>query len=124
MKDAKLELTVTPKITSEGKISMEIEASNKYADWQKTNTSNENPPLVASNVESTVVVNDGDTIVIGGIHKSTETTGVSGIPWLYKIPILGWLFKEKGIVREQRELLIFITPKIFDADLKARPTNL
>ncbi|MCK9274443.1 MAG: secretin and TonB N-terminal domain-containing protein [Syntrophales bacterium] len=112
MKDAKLELTVTPKITSEGKVSMIIQASNKYADWQKTNTNNENPPLVASNVDSTVIVNDGDTIVIGGIYKSTETDAESGVPWLMKIPVLGWLFKEQTIVKDQRELLIFITPRI------------
>ncbi len=112
MKDAKLELVVTPKITPEGKISMAILASNKYADWGKTNANNENPPLVASNVESTVIVSDGDTIVIGGIYKSSEIDGESGVPWVSKIPILGWLFKEQSIVKEQRELLIFITPKV------------
>lgn len=112
MKDAKLELVVTPKITPEGKISMAILASNKYADWGKTNANNENPPLVASNVESTVIVSDGDTIVIGGIYKSSEIDGESGVPWVSKIPILGWLFKEQSIVKEQRELLIFITPKM------------
>ncbi|MBN1546774.1 MAG: secretin and TonB N-terminal domain-containing protein [Syntrophaceae bacterium] len=112
MKDAKLELDVKPKITSEGKISMEISASSKYADWKKVNKNNENPPLVASNVESKVVVKDGDTIVLGGIMKSSNIKSNTGVPWLSKIPVLGWLFKSESTFLEERELLIFVTPRI------------
>lgn len=112
MKDAKLELQVKPKITPDGKISMEVNASNKYADWNKVNTNQENPPLVASNVESTIVVNNGDTLVLGGIYKTTETTAVTGVPWLSKIPVLGWLFKSRTTVKDKKELLIFVTPRI------------
>ncbi len=112
MKEAKLSLRVKPKITAEGKISMEIETTNKYADWSKTNTLNENPPLVSSDVLSKVVVNDGDTIVIGGIYKNTETSSVSGIPYLSQIPILGWLFKTTSKNSTKREILIFVTPTI------------
>ncbi len=112
MKDAKLELSVTPRITSEGKISMNISCSSKYADWKKVNKNNENPPLVASNVDSKVVVMDGDTIVLGGIMKTADTKSVTGIPWLSKIPVLGWLFKSEGTDVDERELMIFVTPKI------------
>lgn len=112
MKDAKLELIVTPTITPDGRISLKIEASNKYADWNKTNVSNENPPLVASNVNSKVVIDNGGTIVVGGIFKTTVSEGLSGVPFLSKIPILGWLFKYKTITKEKRELLIFVTPRI------------
>ena len=112
MKDAKLELIVTPTITPDGKISLKVEASNKYADWNKTNTSNENPPLVASNVNSKVVINNGGTIVVGGIFKTTVSEATSGVPVLSKIPILGWLFKYKTLTKDKRELLIFVTPRI------------
>jgi len=112
MKDAKLELQVKPKITPDGMISMEVNASNKYADWNKVNANSENPPLVASSVESTIVVNNGDTIVLGGIYKTTETTSESGVPWLSKIPVLGWLFKTRTVVKDKKELLIFVTPRI------------
>lgn len=112
MKDAKLELIVTPTITPEGKISLKVEASNKYADWNKTNTSNENPPLVASNVNSKVVVEDGSTIVVGGIYKMELSETLEGVPLLSTIPILGWLFKYKTVSKEKRELLIFVTPRI------------
>jgi type IV pilus assembly protein PilQ len=112
MKDAKLELLVKPKLTSEGKISMEIKCDQKAADWTKVNKNNENPPLVASNVESKVVVKDGDTIVLGGIIKTRVSKSNTGVPWLSKIPVLGWLFKSQGDDTEERELLIFVTPRI------------
>ncbi len=112
MKDAKLELNVTPKITTEGKISMVIKCDQKIADWTKVNKNNENPPLVASNVASKIVVKDGDTIVVGGIKRMSVTKSTSGVPWLSKIPLLGWLFKSQGDTTTERELLIFVTPII------------
>jgi type IV pilus assembly protein PilQ len=111
-KDAVLQLDVKPTITVDGKISMEVKATNDYADWNKTNTSNENPPIITSNVESTIVVQDGDTLVVGGIFKTTQSEATTGVPVLSKIPILGWLFKYKTYTQEKRELLIFITPRI------------
>ena len=112
MKDAKLELEVKPKITSEGKISMGIICNQKVAEWDKTNTLKENPPLVASNVDSKVVVSDGDTIVLGGIKRMATAKSQSGWPWLQKVPILGWLFKSTSNSTEERELIIFVTPRI------------
>ena len=111
-KNADLSLEVTPVITPAGKISMEIKATNNYADWKKTNVSNENPPIVKSSVESTIVIKDGDTLVVGGIYKSNESETMSGVPWLSKIPVLGWLFKYKTTSTTKRELLIFVTPRI------------
>jgi len=114
-KEATLKLEVTPIITPEGKISIKVNASNDYADWETdpaTGLRVETPPINTSSVESTVVVRDGDTIVIGGVYKMTETDSVSGVPFLSRIPILGWLFKYKTVSNEKRELLIFVTPKI------------
>ncbi len=114
-KEATLKLEVTPKITSEGKISIKVNASNDYADWETdpaTGLRIETPPINTSSVESTVVVRDGDTIVIGGVYKMTETDSVTGIPVLSRIPILGWLFKYKTVSNEKRELLIFVTPRV------------
>jgi type IV pilus assembly protein PilQ len=121
MKDAKLELIVTPTITPDGKISLKIEASNKYADWNKTNVSNENPPLVASNVNSKIVVDNGSTIVVGGIFKTTVSESLAGVPLLSKIPIHGWLFKYKTLSKETRELLIFVTPRIIGEERTSAP---
>jgi type IV pilus assembly protein PilQ len=111
-KDAALLLEVTPRITPDGKISMEVMATNDYADWTKTNTSGENPPIVTSSVESTIIVNDGDTIVVGGVHKMDKTERVDGVPWLRDVPYVGWLFKYKTETENKREILIFVTPRI------------
>lgn len=113
-KDAVLQLDAKPRITPDGRISMEVKATNDYADWQSdaAGLRVENPPIVTNSVESTVVVKDGDTIVVGGIYKLTDTTTITGVPGLSKIPILGWLFKSDVKSKVKREILIFITPKI------------
>ena len=59
-----------------------------------------------------VLVNNGDTTVIGGIYISREQSNQDRTPGLYRLPLLGWLFKRDSITDESRELLIFITPKI------------
>ncbi|HUN56182.1 MAG TPA: secretin and TonB N-terminal domain-containing protein [Smithella sp.] len=109
-KDAMLSLEVTPKITDEGKISMEIKANNDTADY--ANEVLGNPPINTSQIESKVVVSDGDTVVIGGIMQSDEEKNVTGWPFLQHIPVLGWLFKTEDINNTKKQLLIFVTPKI------------
>ena len=122
-KEALLKLEVTPKLTDEGKISMDIKASNDTPDWSKAALNPQgNPPIVKSEVESKVVINDGDTVVVGGILRSTESKAVSGWPWLQKIPVLGWLFKTDSTKRDKRQLLIFVTPKILNNDFTAEGT--
>lgn len=112
-KEAVLKLEVTPTITPEGKISIEVKANNDYADRTITE---EEPPIKTSSVESTVVVRDGDTLVIGGVYKTTASEAVEGVPWLSNIPVLGWLFKYKTVSNEKRELLIFVTPRILEKE--------
>ncbi|MCU0583254.1 MAG: hypothetical protein MUE57_05385, partial [Syntrophales bacterium] len=109
-KEAVLKLDVKPTITPEGKISMEIKATNDYADYNRSIQGN--PPINKNEVDSTVVVYDGDTIVIGGIYKSADNKVTSGVPGLYKIPLFGWLFKAEDEQRVKREILIFITPRV------------
>lgn len=109
-KEAVLKLDVKPTITPEGKISMEIKATNDYADYSRSIQGN--PPINKNEVDSTVVVFDGDTIVIGGIYKSTDNKTVAGVPGLYKLPLLGWFFKAEDEQKIKREILIFITPRV------------
>ncbi len=111
-KDAVLRLEVLPKITDDNRISMDIKATNDRADYSRANTAGENPPIVKNEVESKVVVLNGDTVVIGGVSKTDESTIVAGVPWFYKIPVLGWMFKTENVKNTKRQLLIFITPKI------------
>jgi type IV pilus assembly protein PilQ len=71
-----------------------------------------NPAINSSGVTSKIVVQDGETIVVGGIYKTIETFGMSGVPFLSKIPVLGWLFKYETKKKDTREILVFITPRI------------
>ena len=111
-KEAVLKLDVKPKITPDGTISMEIKATNDAADYAQGALLGGNPPINKSEVESKIVVRDGDTIVIGGILKTQDQRNESGVPWFMKIPVLGWLFKTEGITKQRRQLMVFITPKI------------
>ncbi len=116
-KEAVLKLDVKPKITPEGKISMEIKATNDAADYAQGEKLGGNPPINKSEVESKIVVHDGDTIAIGGIQKTEDYKDTSGVPWLSKIPVLGWLFKAESITKKRRQLMIFVTPKIMKPDV-------
>jgi type IV pilus assembly protein PilQ len=109
--DADLRLVVTPKITQDkDRISMEIDATNKDVDGSLSVLGN--PAINTSGVTSKIVVKDGDTIVVGGVFKTVETFGMAGVPFLSKIPVLGWLFKYETKFKDTRELLVFITPRI------------
>ena len=119
-KEATLKLEVTPTLTPAGRISIVVKANNDYADWEISTATGlrvENPPINTSSVESTIVVMDGDTIVVGGVYKTIMAETTAGVPWLSEIPVLGWLFKYKTVSKDKRELLIFITPRVIkDAD--------
>ena len=111
-KEAILSLEVKPRITDEGRISMEIKATNDTPDYAQGEKLQGNPPIRKNEVESKIVVQDGDTVVIGGVSRHQDDKVESGLPWLYKVPVLGWLFKTQNITKQKRQLLIFITPKI------------
>ncbi len=111
-KEAVLKLEVTPSITPDGRISMQINATNDRGDYAKAGILGDNVPIIKNEVDSKVVVEDGTTIVIGGVSKTTDDTSTSGVPWLSRIPVLGWLFKSENTDRTRKQLLIFVTPKI------------
>ncbi|MBI4687231.1 MAG: type IV pilus secretin PilQ [Nitrospirae bacterium] len=106
-KEAVLELSVTPHITPDGTIVMEILAKNDEVDASKPN-----PPISKKEAQTKVLVKDGDTLVIGGILKTTKRDNLDGVPGISKVPVLGWLFKKEKEIDDTNELLIFITPKI------------
>jgi len=91
---------------------MTISAMNNRPNRAEKDIATGNMPIFTNQVDSKVVIMDGDTIVIGGVMKSEESNVDVGVPWIYKVPVLGWLFKQENIERTKRELLIFVTPKI------------
>ena len=108
--DAALELIVVPHITPEGTILMKVEVKKNEADFSRT--SNNVPTIDTNEVETLVLINDGDTLALGGIYKKNETQDNSAVPWLGEIPVLGWLFKKELNKNETTEILVFITPRI------------
>ena len=107
-KEVDLLLEVTPHVTPDNRISMDIIIEkNDVTDFI------DGVPVIATNEATTqLLVNDGDTIVIGGIIKSTSTNVKNAFPGLHKIPVLGWLFQSNLEDADSNELLIFMNPKI------------
>jgi len=109
-KDAALTLKVTPQITAANTVIMRVSLENAAPDYSKS--VNNIPPIDTQRAITQVLVNNGDTTVIGGIYVSSEQTNKDDTPGLSRLPLLGWLFQRNGVNDESRELLIFITPRI------------
>lgn len=113
--DANLELNVTPQITSRdpketGKLIMMRVRTTRNAVGARSNPAG--PSIDRREATTQVNVRDGETMVIGGIFIDTQNNNVQGVPYLSRIPVLGWLFKNKSETVSKQELLIFLTPQI------------
>ncbi len=108
--NASLKLEVTPQITAEGTIIMDLNVKKEEPDW--THTVQGNPTIITRNANTQVLVKDGGTTVIGGIFQVNDQNSNDYVPGLHNIPLLSWLFRHKLQSSENNELLIFITPKI------------
>lgn len=105
-----IDLIVTPQISADDFIHLNIVASKSEADFAR---SVDGIPGVSEKRASTaVLVKDGETTVIGGLYRSTASDTENSIPYLSQIPILGWLFKSHSKTADNEELLVFITPHI------------
>ena len=107
---AVLKLEVTPHITMDRRIAMNIVAKKDAPDWSRTVQGA--PAINKKETGTELLVNDGDTVVIGGIIIKEESLSKQRVPWLSSIPVLGWLFRSEIKKEEERELLIFVTPTI------------
>ncbi|HQH45757.1 MAG TPA: type IV pilus secretin PilQ, partial [Candidatus Aminicenantes bacterium] len=108
--NAGLELRATPQITADGTIIMTIDIQNNAADF--STTAGGIPSITTQSAKTTVMVPDGGTTVIGGIFRVEDSITRERVPFLHQIPILGNLFKSLSKNRTNREVLIFITPRI------------
>jgi type II secretory pathway component HofQ len=121
-----INLTVIPQVSSDGFVLMNI----------KVKSSSTAPATVSGGTagvipfdelnreaEANVLVRDGETIVIGGILKDSDSTSTGGVPYLKDIPVLGWLFKNWSIDKKFEELIVFITPRIASAGSENLPTS-
>lgn len=113
-KDALLSLNVTPKITPDDRINMKVTLSQ---DSVGPTLSSAGPSINTKKIDTQVLVENGGTLVIGGVYTQSETEAKNSVPLLADIPILGWLFKNETKSNDKRELLVFITPKIMSESL-------
>ncbi len=112
-KKAVLRLDVTPQITADGRIVMNVEIrKDSVGQFVPVQGGGQVPSIDTKNVITQIQVNNGDTAVIGGIYEETIRNDVTQVPWLGNLPIVGYLFKQTGNSSEKTELLIFLTPRI------------
>lgn len=111
-KEIKLSLEVTPQITPDNKLIMDLSVIQDSI----AELTDAGPALDSTDINTQVIVNDKETLVLGGVFKNEEVNGVEKVPFLGDLPIIGNAFKYKEKNNEKMELLIFITPKILNGD--------
>ncbi len=117
-KKAVLSLKVKPQITPDGRLQLSIEVNKDRPLYE--NALLNVPPIETKNVKSEVLIENGGTVVIGGIYEEEDTNAVDQVPLLGDIPVLGHLFRSQSKVSNRKELLIFITPRIVSDALTLR----
>lgn len=116
-KEAALSLEVTPQITPDNRIIMEVKVTKDAPDFARA--LNGVPPINKNEVNAKVLVSDGETIVLGGVFSNTQTKGVEKVPLLGDLPYLGRLFRRDIVQDNKAELLIFLTPRIINTQAVA-----
>jgi type IV pilus assembly protein PilQ len=112
-KDAVLKLKVTPLITPDNRVILDLDVSDDAVGQQVTSaTGGSVPSIDTREIITQVLVNDGQTVVLGGILETTKSKAANKVPFLADIPVLGYLFRSTTDINNKTELLIFITPKI------------
>ena len=112
-KEALLELKVTPTITADGRVFLNLAVKkDEVADYTTISGFGSVPNIAKREVTTAVLIEDGQTVVIGGVYEFSDRNELSKVPFLGDLPLLGNLFKSKGRAKEKAELLIFVTPRV------------
>lgn len=117
-----LRLTVTPQVTNEGSVLLDVDVLREFA-GAEADPGTKARPINSRAAKTKVLVPNGQTAVIGGIYQNDEANSESGIPGLKDLPVFGWLFKSRSESREKNELIIFLTPRILNAKDQAVTTQ-
>ena len=115
-KKATLSLSVKPQITPDDKVIMDIKVNKDSVGTLYAGV----PSIDTNKVKTQVLVENGGTVVIGGVYAQTQTNGVDKVPLLGDIPVLGYFFRRSAKVDNKSELLVFITPKIIQEAMSLR----
>ena len=119
-KKAILSLTVTPQITPDDNINMKVAVTQDAVGDIINTTTGGVPSINTKKISTQVLIDNGGTVVIGGVYTQEEAISTPKVPLLGDIPILGWLFKTQTNTNNKRELLVFISPKILSDSLNLR----
>ena len=112
-KDVLLELKVTPTITNDGRVFLAMDIKKDEIErFVQYGTLGEVPLISKRNVTTAVLIDDGQTVAIGGVYEFSDRASLRKVPFLGDIPVLGNLFKSRSRTKEKAELLIFVTPKV------------
>jgi type IV pilus assembly protein PilQ len=111
-KDVLLELKVTPTITNDGRVFLNMAVKKDEIEGFVQSGIGDVPQINKREINTAVLIDNGQTVVIGGVYEFRDRTDVTKVPWLGDLPIIGNLFKNKGRSKEKAELLIFVTPKV------------
>ncbi|WP_312246980.1 type IV pilus secretin PilQ [Stutzerimonas nitrititolerans] len=111
-KEAALSLEVTPQITPDNRIIMEVKVTKDAPDFR--NAMNGVPPIDKNEVNAKILVSDGETVVIGGVFSNSQSKSVDKVPFLGDLPFLGRLFRRDVVTDAKSELLVFLTPRILN----------
>jgi type IV pilus assembly protein PilQ len=117
-KEAVLKLDVTPQITPDDRVRMDLSINKDSPDFSRSVLGV--PPLDTRKIETTVLVDNGETVVLGGVFERTKTKDVEKVPFFGDLPYAGVLFRRSENRDQNSELLIFVTPKILKETLRVR----
>ena len=109
--EATLELSVTPHVTSDGSVSMNVKITRDEPDFGRVSGQGD-PTILKREANTDLLIKDGNTAVIGGIYTRNTGRNLNQVPILGDIPVLGVFFRNKGYREDRNELLIFLTPRI------------
>jgi type IV pilus assembly protein PilQ len=113
---ANLKLEVTPQITPEGNVLLDVDVNKDSVGIQTTSGF----AIDTKHVQTQVLVENGGTVVIGGIYTQTESNDTDKVPFLGDVPVLGYLFRSNAKVRNRTELLVFLTPRILNESVSLK----
>lgn len=113
-KEAALSLEVTPQITPDNRVLMEVKVTKDAPDFSVAASTGGIPAINKNEVNAKVLVADGETIVIGGVYSNTQTKSVDKVPFLGDLPFIGRVFKRDLVTDRKAELLVFLTPRIMN----------
>ena len=112
-KELNMKLEVTPQVTSENDVLMNIMVVREFAG---NRVPGQDPDINKREAKTKVLIRNGQTAVIGGVYQSDATQNEVGVPWLRHVPVIGWLFKNRAHNQEKSELLVFLTPRILNSE--------